>query len=64
VNAATSSVDASERSGATTTLILGDVTVVLPGTAEDLRRLLLELVDDDTWAAARRGFGDPDLANQ
>lgn len=43
---------------------LGDAVVLLPGGADQLRALLVSTVGDDDWAAARNGFGDPDLADQ
>ena len=45
-------------------LDLGDAVVLLPGSVEDMRRDLLERITDADWAEARRGFGDPDLANE
>ena len=38
--------------------------LVVPGEWDDLRRYLLEGLTDEDWAAARKGFGDPDMANE
>lgn len=40
---------------------LGDAVLVVPKGIDHLRRELLGTAD---WKAARRGFGDPELANQ
>ena len=40
---------------------LGDAVVLVPGPIEELRRELLTGAD---WDEARRGFGEPELANQ
>jgi bifunctional DNA-binding transcriptional regulator/antitoxin component of YhaV-PrlF toxin-antitoxin module len=40
---------------------LGDAVLLVPGGIDELRRELLAGAD---WEAARRGFGDPELANQ
>ncbi len=40
---------------------LGDAVLVVPGRFHELRQELLAVAD---WEAARRGFGDPELANQ
>ncbi len=40
---------------------LGDAVLLVPGGADELRHALLAEAD---WAAARSGFGDPELANQ
>lgn len=45
-------------------LDLGDAIIVVPGGIAHLRATLLASVDDDTWRAARAGFGDPDLASE
>lgn len=38
--------------------------ILVPGGITELRAALLDAVDEETWQAARDGFGDPDLANQ
>lgn len=45
-------------------LDLGDAVVLVPGGSDALRRSLLEAIDDETWEAARAGFGDADLASE
>ncbi len=42
---------------------LGEVVVLVPGGIAHARRSLLDAIDESTWDAARRGFGDDDLAN-
>ena len=42
-------------------LDLGDSLLLVPGRLTELRNQLLA---DADWAAARAGFGDPELANQ
>lgn len=43
---------------------LGDVVVLVPGGIDGVRADLLDQLTDDDWAEARRGFGDPELADQ
>ena len=45
-------------------LDLGDAVLLVPGSVDQLRAALLDAVDDEIWARARDGFGDPDLADQ
>lgn len=45
-------------------LDLGDAILIVPGGVNRLRDALLDAVSDDDWAAARAGFGDPELANE
>ena len=45
-------------------LDLGDALVLVPGGVNQLRAALLDAVSDHIWDSARRGFGDPDLADQ
>lgn len=45
-------------------LDLGDAVVLLPGGIDNLRRELLDGITEADWAAARAGFGDPDLADE
>lgn len=45
-------------------LDLGDAILLLPGALERTRRALIEAVSDETWADARTGFGDEDLATE
>lgn len=45
-------------------LDLGDSIIIVPGGVERLRATLFNAIDTDTWAQARAGFGDPDLASQ
>ncbi len=42
---------------------LGDPTQLPPDNIEALRRLVLAAITEQDWAAARAGFGDPDLAD-
>jgi hypothetical protein len=50
--------------GAVGYLDLGDAIVIVPGGVAALRRQLLGDITEDTWAEARDGFGDPDLATE
>ena len=43
---------------------LGEAVVLVPDDIAGLRRRLLESVTDEDWAAARIGFGDPELATE
>jgi len=45
-------------------LDLGDAIVIVPGGVAALRRQLLGDITEGTWAEARDGFGDPDLATE
>lgn len=45
-------------------LDLGDAVVIVPGGIERLRASLIEAVTEAGWAAARSGFGDPDLSTE
>ncbi|MDE0162973.1 MAG: hypothetical protein OXL98_14695 [Acidimicrobiaceae bacterium] len=45
-------------------LDLGDAVVLARGDIASLRRRLLESLGEDDWAAARAGFGDPELATE
>ena len=45
-------------------LDLGDAVVLVRGDIASLRRELLESLSEDDWAAARAGFGDPELASE
>ena len=45
-------------------LDLGDAVVLVRGDIASLRRQLLESLGEDDWAAARAGFGDPDLVTE
>ena len=40
---------------------LGDAVLIVPGGVSKLRKQLLRAAD---WDAAKKGFGDPELANQ
>ncbi len=42
---------------------LGDVVILVPGGVDKVRADLIGQITDDTWAKARSGFGDPDLAD-
>ena len=42
---------------------LGDVVVLVPGGVDNVRADLIGQITDGTWARARAGFGDPDLAD-
>jgi bifunctional DNA-binding transcriptional regulator/antitoxin component of YhaV-PrlF toxin-antitoxin module len=44
-------------------LDLGDAILIVPQGADELRRQLLDAVTEADWAAARSGFGDPELAD-
>jgi bifunctional DNA-binding transcriptional regulator/antitoxin component of YhaV-PrlF toxin-antitoxin module len=44
-------------------LDLGDALVIVPEGLSAVRRTLIDAISDDDWAAARVGFGDPDLAD-
>jgi phosphate uptake regulator len=43
---------------------LGDALVIVPSGVHALRRALLEQLDESDWLAARKGFGDADLASE
>lgn len=43
---------------------LGDAIVLVPGGITELRRQLLEAVNEEDWQHARDGFDDPDLATE
>ena len=45
-------------------LDIGDALLIVPGGVDRLRRAALEAVSASDWEAARRGFGDRDLANE
>ena len=45
-------------------LDLGDSLLLVPGGLAKLRDELLGRVTDADWSAARRGFGDPELATE
>jgi hypothetical protein len=45
-------------------LDLGDAIVLVRGGTDRLRDELLAAVTDEDWDAARRGFGDEDLASE
>jgi bifunctional DNA-binding transcriptional regulator/antitoxin component of YhaV-PrlF toxin-antitoxin module len=45
-------------------LDLGNAVVLVPGGVDQLRAALLDAVSDDIWEHARKGFGDPELADQ
>ena len=45
-------------------LDLGDAVLIIPGGVKAAQRSLLEAITDADWAAAREGFGDPDLASE
>jgi hypothetical protein len=53
-----------DEGGAVGYLDLGDAVMLVPGGVEQLRAALLDAVGEDIWESARRGFGDPDLADQ
>ena len=43
---------------------LGDPTLISPDGVEALRRQLLSAINEQEWATAGAGFGDPDLSNE
>jgi hypothetical protein len=45
-------------------LDLGDAVVIVPGGVEALRASVLGRLTDADFDRARRGFGDPELANE
>jgi hypothetical protein len=45
-------------------LDVGDALVIIPGSVDHLRRALLDHLSDADWDEARKGFGDPALANE
>ena len=45
-------------------LDIGDALVLVPGGVDQLRSEILGAVTEEDWDDARRGFGDPDLANE
>jgi hypothetical protein len=45
-------------------LDLGDAIVIVPGGTASLLRGLLDAVTDEDWDAARKGFGDGELASE
>lgn len=45
-------------------LDVGSALVLVPGGVDALRADLLASITEEDWAAARAGFGDPDLADQ
>ena len=53
-----------EEGGEVGYLDLGDAVMIVPGGIQAARRQLFDAVTDDDWEAARRGFGDPDLATE
>jgi hypothetical protein len=53
-----------EDGGSVGYLDIGGAVLLVPGGVERLRRELLDSVSDEDWAAARDGFGDPELANE
>ena len=42
---------------------LGDMVILVPGGIKRLRAQMLSRITEETWAEARRGFGDPELAS-
>lgn len=44
-------------------LDLGESILIVPGPVAALRRRAIEGITPEIWADARRGFGDPDLAD-
>lgn len=53
-----------QHGGEVAYLDLGDAVVIARGDIASLRRELLESLSEDDWAAARAGFGDPELATE
>ncbi len=45
-------------------LDLGEAVVIVKGGIRALRRSLLEGLTEADWQQARKGFGDPSLANE
>lgn len=45
-------------------LDVGDAIVLIPGGVDRLRSAGLDAVSDADWAAAREGFGDPEMASE
>ena len=45
-------------------LDIGDALLLVPGGVDKLRSEILGTVSDKDWDDARRGFGDPELANE
>ena len=45
-------------------LDIGDALLLVPGGVDKLRSEILGAVTDQDWGDARRGFGDPELANE
>ena len=52
------------QGGELTYLDLGDAVILVPGGVDALRRSMVESVTPEDWAAARAGFGDPDLVSE
>ena len=53
-----------EDGGTVGYLDLGDSILLVPGGVQKLRAELFSAITEDDWRADRRGFGDPDLADQ
>ena len=53
-----------EGGGSVGYIDLGNAVLLVPENVQQLRNELLGAVSSDEWAEARRGFGDPDLADQ
>ena len=45
-------------------LDIGEAVLLVPGGVDKLRSEILGAVADTDWQDARRGFGDPELANE